>query len=454
MKILIAGAGEVGLHLCRMFENEKHSVSLIDRSEERLKTARLTFDGHTYQGSVASINTLQNANAGSSDLFIAVTNDEYANVTACILAKKMGARKTLCRIDNREYLEEDKRSHFEDLGIDYMFYPEEIAATEIVNLIRQSAQSDILTFGGGKLFLHVVRVEEENQFANQTLEALYNISHTAEFRVAGIVRDNVTYIPKSSAEVLKPNDLLYTVATAKGVELLKKYFHKKSDQIKSVIILGGSRVGINVARKLAATHTVKLIERDRTKSFEISNALTGVLVINGDGRNIDLLKREGIDHTDAFVSVTGDAEVNMIACLLAKKMGVKRTIAEIENIDYIRLGENIEIDSIINKKILSANKIFSFTTANDDVSSISCLTCSDAEIIEYIARPDSPMTKQPIGQIKLPDEATIAGIIRGNEPVIPDEKLQIRPFDKVVIFAMPKVLAEINKLFKPNNRFF
>lgn len=453
MKILIAGAGDVGLHLCKMFENEKHTVSLIDSSEERLKIARTGFDGHTYHGSATSIDLLQLANAGSCDLFVAVTNNEFANVTACILAKKMGARKTLCRIDNHEYLEEDKRNHFLDLGIDYMFYPEEIAATEIVNLIRQSAQSDNLSFGGGKLFLHVVRMEEDDHPTNQTLEDLYNISHNPEFKVAGIVRDNVTHIPSSNAETLQPNDLLYTVATAKGVELLRKYFNKKSNQIKSVIILGGSRVGINVARKLAATHTVKLIERDRTKSFEISNALTGVLVINGDGRNIDLLKREGISHTDAFVSVTGDAEVNMIACLLAKKMGVKRTIAEIENIDYIRLGENIEIDSIINKKILSANKIFSFTI-NDDVSSINCLTCSDAEIIEYIAKPESPITNQQLMHIKLPSEATIAGIIRGNEPLIPNEQTQVRPFDKVVIFAMPKALAEVSKLFKPNNRFF
>ncbi|HOK51187.1 MAG TPA: Trk system potassium transporter TrkA [Bacteroidales bacterium] len=452
MKILIAGAGDVGLHLCKMFENEKHSVSLIDQSEDRLKIARTVFDGHTYQGSATSLNILQLANASACDLFIAVTNNEFANVTACILAKKMGAKKTLCRIDNHEYLEEDKLDYFRDLGIDYMFYPEEIAATEIVNLIRQSAQSDTLSFGGGKLFLHVVRMEDGNQ-SGQTLDELYNISRSYEFKVAGIVRDNATYIPKKENETLQPNDLLYTVATAKGVELLKKYFNKKSDQIRSVIILGGSRIGINVARKLAATHTVKLFERDRTKSFEISNALTGVLVVNGDGRNIDLLKREGIEHTDAFVSVTGDAEVNMIACLLAKKMGVKRTIAEIENIDYIRLGENIEIDSIINKKILSANRIFSFTT-NDDVSSINCLTCSDAEIIEYIAKPDSPITNKSIAQINLPNEAIIAGIIRGNEPIIPDAQTQIRPFDRVIIFAMPRVLNEVSKLFKPNNRFF
>ncbi|MCX7986195.1 MAG: Trk system potassium transporter TrkA [Bacteroidales bacterium] len=453
MKILIAGAGDVGLHLCKMFGNEKHQVSLIDRSEERLKIASSTFDGHTFHGLATSINTLQIAKAGESDLFVAVTNDEYANVTACILAKKMGAKKTLCRIDNHEYLEEDKRAHMQDLGVDYLFYPEEIAASEIVNLIRQSAQSDTLTFGGGKLFLHVVKVEEDSPVINQNLDELYNISRNLEFKVAGIVRNNNTHIPQNSNEVLQPNDLLYVVATSKGVELIKKYFNKKSDHIKSVIILGGSRVGINAARKLASTHTVKLIERDRTKSFEISNALSGVLVINGDGRNIDLLMREGISSTDAFVSVTGDAEVNMIACLLAKKMGVKRTIAEIENTDYIRLAENIEIDSIINKKILSANKIFSFTM-NDDVSSINCLTCSDAEIIEYIAKPESPITSKKLKNISLPQQALVAGIIRGIDPIIPDEETQIRPFDKVVIFAMPQVMAEVSKMFKPNSRFF
>ncbi len=453
MKIIIAGAGDVGLHLCKLLSKENHSVTLIDEREERLKIAASIFDGHTFQGTAASFDVLQRAKISESDLFIAVTNNEYTNVSSCILAKKLGSKKTLCRIDNHEYLEEDKKNYLLELGVDYLFYPEEIAASEIVNLVRQSAQSDTVTFGGGKLMLYAMRLSEGSISSNQTLKDFYNISQNIEFKITGIVRENVTTIVHNDNLVLQPNDLLYIVSTKKGENLLNKYLNKKTEDLRSVIILGGSRIAINTARKLSNTHSVKIIERDRTKSFQISNALTRVLVINGDGRNIDLLSKEGIARTDVFIAATGDAEVNMIACLLAKKMGVKRTIAEIENIDYIRLAENLEIDAIINKKTLSASKIFSFTM-KEEVSSVNCLTCSDAEILEYIARPDSPITKQPLSKIELPQDAIVAGIIRNNEPFIPDDDTSIRPFDKVIVFAMPSVVPMLNKLFKANNRFF
>jgi trk system potassium uptake protein TrkA len=452
MKIIVAGAGDIGLHLCKMLQKEKHTVSLIDTLEEPLKKATSFFDGHTYNGSATSFRVLQQAKVEESDLFIAVTNNEFANITACLLARRFGSKKCLCRIDNFEYLQEDKKEHFHDLGIDFMFYPEQIAADEIVNLIQQSVQSDSMTFGGGKLILQSVRIQDDSQAVNQSIDELYNLSRTPEFKVCGIIRENNTIIPTSS-DIIHSNDLLYILSTKRGVELLTKYLKKSTDNIKSVIILGGSRVGINAARKLAPTHTVKLIEKNRTKSYDISNTLPGVLVINGDGRDIDLLMQEGISTTDAFVSVTGDAEVNMIACLLAKKMNVKKTIAEIENIDFIRLAENIEIDSIINKKILAASKIFSFTM-KDDVSSVNCLTCSNAEILEYIAKPESRITQKPIKEVFPKNEAIIAGVVRNNEPIIPENDFQIRAFDKVIVFAMPSIINEVGNLFKSKERFF
>ncbi len=452
MKIIIAGAGDVGLHLCKLLSNENHQVSIIDNREEQLKLAASYVDSHSYKGSSSSFEVLKNAKISECDLFIAVTNNEHNNINSCIIAKRLGAKKCICRIDNLEYLSEEKKQHFTLLGIDYMFYPEQIAANEIVNLIQQSVQSDTMTFGGGKLVLHVLRMDEDAPAIGQSVADFHNISQTPEFKIAGIVRNDKTFIPKLT-HTIEENDLLYIVATQKGVELLTKYFGKKKENIRTVMIMGGSRIGINTARQLAMKQTVKLIEKDRTKSYEISNKLPGVLVINGDGRNMDLLLQEGIAHTDAFVAVTGDSEINMIACLLAKKLGVKKTIAEIENNDYIKLAENMDIDSVINKKTLSASKIFSFTM-NDDVSSVNCLTCSDAEILEYIAKPDSKITQQPIAKLNLPEEVNIAGIIRGSECLIPEPNTQIRPFDKVIVFAQPSVINEISKYFKSSERFF
>jgi trk system potassium uptake protein TrkA len=452
MKIIIAGAGEVGLHLTKMLNSEKHNISLIDTREERLKLVAAELDIHTFKGSVTSIDMLSKAGAENSDLFISVTSSEQSNITSAILAKKMGARKCLARIDNLEYLEDDKREHFTQLGIDYMFYPEQLAAVEIANLIQQSASADSMSFAGGKLSLFVIRMEENAPAINQPISDMYNLSRNPEFKIVGIVRNEKTFIP-SDDEKLIDNDLALTITTQRGVELLVKNFGKKTENIRSVMILGGSRTGINTAKQLAMKQTVKLIEKDRTKSYELSNSLIGTLVINGDGRNIDLLKAEGIEHTDAFIAVTGDPEINMIACLLAKRLGVKKTFAEIENSEYIKLAENMEIDTVFNKKVFTASKIFSFTM-NDDVSSVKCLTCTDSEILEYMVKPESKVTHKPLKEICLPAGAIIGGIVRGKDAIIPDDEFQIRPFDKVIVFAMPDAINKVGKYFTSQERFF
>lgn len=452
MKIVIAGAGDVGSHLAEMLSGEKHQITLIDTREEKLKSVVSKIDLTTYRGSATSIEVLNNVNISKVDLFIAVTNSEQANITSAILAKKFGARKCLSRIDNLEYLEEDNREHFNQLGIDYMFYPEQLTASEICNLLQQSATTDVMTFAGGKLMLYVMRMDEKAPALNQTLAEFHNLSREPEYKVLAILREDKTILPSDNERIID-NDLVYIITTQRGIELLVKYFGKKTENINSVMILGGSRTGINTARQLGLNHSIKLIEKDRTKSYELSNSLVGTLVINGDGRNIDLLQYEGISTTDAFIAVTGDPEINMIACLLAKRLGVKKTIAEIENDDYIRLAENMDIDVVINKKIITASKIFSFTMT-DDVSSVKCLICSDAEILEYIAKPESRITKSAIKDTGFPKEAVIGGLVRGKTTIIPDYDTVIKPFDRVVIFAQPEVLGSVGKFFNSTERFF
>lgn len=452
MKIIIAGAGDVGSHLATMLSAEKHQIMLIDYREEKLKQISSGLNLSTYKGSVTSIDTLTNAGVQNADLFISVTNSEDANISASILAKKLGAHKCLTRIDNLEYLSPDKRAHFTALGVDYMFYPEQCAATEIVSLIGQSATSDVMTFADGKLMLYVMRMSENAPALNQSLEEFHNLSRNPEYKVVGIVRNNNTLLPKPDEKLIE-NDLVYIVTTQRGIELLVKYFGKKSENVRSVMILGGSRIGINTARQLGREQVVKLLEKDRTKSYELANQLQSTLVINGDGRNIDLLQAEGIANTDVFIALTGDPEINMIACLLAKKLGAKKTIAEIENNDYIRLAENMDIDVVINKKIITASKIFSFTMA-DEVSAVKCLTCSNAEILEYVVKPDSRITSGKIDETNFPAEAVIGGIVRGNVAIIPDNNIQIKPFDKVIVFALPEAINTVGKFFNAQNRFF
>jgi trk system potassium uptake protein len=452
MKIVIAGAGDVGSHLARMLSAEKHSIVIIDTNEEKLKEISSNLDLTTFHGSAASINKLIGIGISRSDLFISVTNSEEINITSAILAKKLGARKCLARIDNFENLEMENMEYFTQLGIDYMFYPEQLAATEIVSLIQQSGTADIMNFGGGKLFLYVMRMDKEAPALNNTLDEFHNLSKDSEYKVVAVSRNSETILP-SQIERLADNDVVYIVTTEKGIKLIMKYFGKKAVDIRNIMILGGSRIGRNTAKQIGHTHSVKLVEHDRTKSYILSNELHGTLVINGDGRNIDLMNEEGLANMDAFIAVTGNSETNMLTCLLAKSLGVKKTVAEVENTDYIRLAESMGIDVVINKKIIAASKIFKFTMA-DDVATVKCLTGSDAEVMEYVAKPDSKITSGKIKDISFPADAVIGGIVRAGSPIIPDDETIVKPFDKVVIFALPSSFNKIGKFFNASDRFF
>ncbi len=452
MKIIIAGAGDVGLHLAKMLSSEKHSIVLIDPDEQRLKQVVATLDLVTFNGSATSIDKLTSAGITNADLFISVTNSEDKNLTSAILSKKLGARKCLARIDNIEYLAEDNMEYFSHLGIDYMFYPEQLAAGEVVTLIQQAATSGIMNFAGGKLFLYVMRMDNEAPALNQTMEEFHNLSQEPEYKVAAICRDNETILPKADEKLIE-NDHVYIITTEKGINLLMKYFGKKAVDIKNVMILGGSRIGRNTAMQLSHSHNVKLIEQDRTKSYVLANEIQGTVVINGDGRDIDLMNQEGIANMDAFVAVTGNTEVNMLTSMLAKRMGVKKTITEVENIDYIRLAENMGIDTVINKKIITASKIFGFTMA-DEVSSVKCLTDSNAEVMEFVAKPDSKITQGNLKEVNFPADAVMGGLVRGKNAIIPDEKTVVKPFDRIVVFALPTAFNKIGKYFTSSDRFF
>lgn len=445
MRIVIAGAGEVGTHLAKMLSFENHDITLVDSDEERLKEIGSRLDLITYTGSANSIRTLKMAGVSRADLLISVTYSEAVNLTTCILGKKMGARKCIARIDNLEYLNPENQEYLNDLGIDNMIYPEQIAAQELVNTVHSAASSEIVSFADGKINLFGIKLDETSRVLNQTIEQLSAMSEELHFRIVGITRNGKTHIPLSN-DRLQLNDTLYLITDTSGIDAFFELAGKHNYDIRNIMILGGSRVGKNTAKELGREFNVKLIERDRQKSFELSNYLNNTLVINGDGTRFELLMEEGLSKMDAFIAVTGNSETNMLSCLLAKRMGVKKTIAEIENIDYIELGENMGIDTIINKKLITASKIFGYTIS-EDVANIKCLTGTDAEVIEFVAKPDSRITKAPLNELDFPKDAVIGGLIRGRLGFIATGKTEIQAFDRVVVFALPEAISKLSKYF-------
>lgn len=445
MRIIIAGAGEVGQHIAKMLSKGKHNIIVIDSDKENLKNVDSHFDLLTINGSASSISVLKEAKIKSADLFIAVTNFEDVNIVSAILAKKLGAKKTIARIDNKEHLLLTNRQHFTDLGIDLLICPEKLAAKEIVGLLKQTGTTEIFEFSDKKLLLFVIKLDENATVINKTLVESAKIDKTFNYRAVAITRNTQTIIPRGDDKFLI-NDLIYVITNKAGIKSLLKYTGKKRFHIHNIMIIGGSRIGRRTAKDLEYHFNIKLIEINKDKSPLLADFLEKTLVITGDGSNIDLLVEEGIKKMDAFIAVTGNSETNILSCLLAKKLGVKKTIAEIENIDYIDLAENIGIDTIINKKLITASHIFGFTM-NAEVSSLKCLTGADAEVLEFVVHQNAKITKKTLKFMDFPEDAIIGGVVRGNNSFIAKGDTLIEAQDKVVVFALPSAIHKVEKFF-------
>ena len=448
MKIVIAGAGEVGCHLAKMLSEGYHEITIIDNDEERLALVTESMDVLTVQGNPTSIKVLKSAGVDKADLFVAVNpaKQQDVNLVSAIIAKKLGAKKVTARINEAEYLNYDNKLMFTDMGIDLLFYPEKIAATEIGDLLKQSDVSEFVDFARGQLQMVVFRIDEDSKLLNKTSADLPYDPFNLPFRIVAITRGGETLIPLRDT-LFKRGDMAYVVTKKEFVDDLMALSGKHYLDIKRLTILGGGRIGEMVAAQFEKNaEFVKSIEINRERCEVLSENLNRTLVINGDGRNSDFLYEEDVKSCDAFVAVTSSSETNILACVAAKKMGVAKTIAEVENIEYIKLAEGMGVDAVINKKIITAGRIFRFTMSNK-VRTVKVIGGSDAEVIEYIVNPDSQITKAPLGELNFPQDAIIGGIIRGNEAIIVSDQTLIRPYDRVVIFALPTALGKIEKFF-------
>ena len=452
MKIVIAGAGEVGSHLAKMLSGEANDITVIDMRQDRLDALSATTDVITVSGNPSAINVLQEAGVANADLFIAVnpSDSQDVNIVSAMLAKKLGSKKATARIDNEEYLSYENKYLFTEMGIDLMFYPEKIAAGEIVDLLKRTASTDSMDFARGKLQIAVFKLEESSSLLGMTMAEFSALAAEQghNFRVVAIARGNDTIIPRFDTK-FKYHDLVFIISKRDGMEVLMKYIGKKDIEIKSVMILGGSPIGEIVARQMAKQmDTIKLIEMNKEKCLDLSEKLPGnVIVVNGDGRNSDMLQEESIKDFDAFVAVTNSSETNILACVAAKSFGVARAIAEVENIEYIRLAESMGVDAVINKKLITAGRIFKFTLSNK-VRFIKYMSGTNAEILEFIVAPESKITKKPLKDMGFPSNAIIGGIIRGNESFIAVGDTHIQAYDRVAVFALPEAVKEVDKFFR------
>ncbi|MCK9156581.1 MAG: Trk system potassium transporter TrkA [Paludibacteraceae bacterium] len=442
MKIIIAGAGQVGTHLAKMLSRESHDIILLDEEEEKLQQMESNYDIMTVTGSPTSINDLNEARISSTDLFIAVTPIESQNITACILAKNLGAKKTLARIDNYEYLIPENKLFFEQLGINAMIYPERLAAEEIVNSLRMNWVRQWMEFNNGALTLIGMKIRDKAPIINQRL---MDLKDSDCYRVVAIRRDLSTIIPSGQDEI-KPNDIVYFITTKDSISHVRKEAGKEVINVKDLMIMGGGRIAIKTVQSLPKDIDIKVLEKDKSKTFKLVEQMDGALIIHGDASNLELLKEEGIENMDAFVALTDNSEANILACIAAKRFGLKKTISEIENIDYIPLAESLDIGTVINKKLIAASYIYQYTL-DADVSKVKSLTHVDAEVVEITAKPNSSITKGKIKDLKFPKNIFIGGIIRDGKGYIANGNTEIKANDNVIVFCVSSSIQKLDKLF-------
>jgi trk system potassium uptake protein TrkA len=445
MKVIIAGAGDVGFHLAKLLSGESQDIVIIDENQEILDYAQSHLDVLTLNGDATSIKTLRDAGAKEADLVVAATHSEQTNIITAVLAKKMGAVKTISRIQKDEYLLPSVAKDFKNIGIDELFSPRQLASKEIHRLIHQSLFTDMFEFEGGKFTLVGILVDEHCKLLNKCITDATYLDPNCDSKVIAIQRSGETIIPDGKSD-FQLNDHVYFLATKPGIERILNITGKEQHKIKNIMILGGSSIGSMTASMLEKNYNVTIIEKNKEKCLKLAEELSNTLILNADGNNVEVLEEEAIDEMDAFISLTGNSETNIISSLVAKNHGVKKTIALVENIDYIHLSQNIGVDTLINRKLIAANYIFKYIRKGI-IKAITSIHGVNAEVIEYEVNSDSKITQSKIKDLNLEKGIVLAGVIRGDKTILPTGDFQIQVKDKIIVLAKPELISHIEKLF-------
>ncbi len=448
MKIIIAGAGEVGFHLAKLLSFESQDITLIDTNRDNLTYADTHLDIRTIKGDATSIAILKDSQVKHVDMLISVTSSEATNITTCVLAKQLGAKRTIARISNTEFLENKEEIGFTRFGIDELISPEALAAREIALLLNQSAFNDSYEFENGALTMIGLSLSRNALFVGKTVKEAANIFPDLNFVPIAIQRYGTQYtlIPRGDTQ-FKEGDQVNFITLKSGVENLYKLTGKTKHAIKNIMILGGSKIGKKTAIDLCRNNfNVKLVESNKEKAYDLADELPNALIIHGDGRNVELLEEESVHDMDAFIAVTGNSETNIMSCLVAKSKSVKKTISLVENMDYYQLSHSIGIDTLINKKLLAANNIFRYVRKGEVVA-MTKINNMNAELLEFIVKPNSQVCNKRIKDLDFPRSAIIGGIIRDGKGIIALGEFTITRGDRIVVCCLPRSIKKVEKLF-------
>lgn len=443
MRIVIAGAGDVGTHLAKLLSREEQDIIVVDENAEKLAVLDANYNLMTILGSPTSFQTLRDASVNLADLFIAVTPYEDRNLTACSIASYLGCRRAVARIDNYELMKPEFRDYFTSMGVSNVIYPEYLAAQEIVTALKRGWARHWFELGDGEIILVGVKIRDNASIIGKTLRELTSQQHT--FHVSAIKRRRDTIIPRGDDTVCV-NDILYFTTTREHVDEIRVMCGKEMHDIHRIIVMGGGRIAVRLAALAPVEWKLTIIEKDIERCRVLPELCPKCEIIYGDGRENEVLIEEGIDDCDAFLALTGSAETNILACLTAKEFGVPKTVAEVESIQLIYKAEGLNIGAIINKKLLASGKIFQILLDADSESN-RCLALADAEVAEIVVKPGSKITKHAVKDLKLSHDMTIGGLVRDGHGMLVTGNTVFQPGDRVEVFCLSGHIHKIERLF-------
>ena len=443
MKIVIAGAGEVGSHLAKLLSSEEQDIMVVDTDAERLAKLDANYNLMTVVGNPTSFAALREARAADCDLFIAVTPYESNNIVACSIAKNLGAVTTVARIDSYDFMNPDNAAHVRHMGVDRVIYPEYLAAEEIITALRRTWVRNWFELHNGRIILAGVKLRAQAPIVGMKLKDFAFTNRN--FHVSAIKRNHETIIPRGD-DRMEVGDILYFTTTRDHIDELIELTGKTQHRIRRVIIMGGSNIAVRLVNLGADEFKFKIIEADEARCRKLPQKCPDCEIIHGDARDTDLLADVGIADTDAFVALTDSSETNILSCLTAKEFGVKKTVADVETIQFISQAENLNIGKVVNKKLLASSTIFQLLLDSDS-STAKCLALADAEVAELEAREGSRITRSAVKDLKLPRELTLAGLIRGDEGMLITGNTVIQPGDHVLVFCLQGALHKVERLF-------
>ena len=442
MKIVIAGAGSIGYHLAKLLSKENQDITLIDQDENVLEQIASKLDVMTLCGNASSVNILKSANVSQADLFISVTTSESTNLLTAILAKQKGAKKTIARVNNTEFLKKEQREYFAKIGIDQIISPQNLAAQEINRLVKRASLTDIFDFENGKISTVGFTIDASSRLIGKAISEIDNTGF--DYRGVALLRNHTTFIPRGRT-ILQKGDHLYLSINTKHIDKVMPFLGMQSRVIKKIMIVGDTPLALQCALLLQKNYDVKVVMQNENKARFFLNSLDKTLIIIGDPGNRELLEQEGLAQMDAFIALTKNSEINILSNLIAKDAGVYKSIALVNNEVYTHISQNIGVDTIINKKLIAANNIFRFVRKGI-IEAIATLHGVNAEIIEFEISNNCKVISKSLFDLNLPDSCIIAGVIRNKQSIIPGGDFCIKAKDKVIVFALPEAINQVESI--------